>query len=195
MTEVWKPIPSYEGLYEVSNFGNVRSLDRLRTRKVLKGRILKQNFCNSGYLHVNLSKRGNHKTIMVHRIVAKVFVDNDDEKKKIAVNHIDGNKTNNNASNLEWCTYSDNQKHAYKNGLNSWNKTKGKKPKGVIQLDKDTSKEIARYESIGEALRAINAPPSHTSLVNCCNKKKHYNTFHGYKWEWIENMLGAESEE
>ena len=195
MTEVWKPIPSYEGLYEVSNLGNVRSLDRLRIRKVLKGRMLKQNFCNIGYLHVNLSKRGNHKTIMVHRIVAKVFVDNDDKENKIAVNHIDGDKTNNNASNLEWCTYSDNQKHAYKNGLNSWNETKGKKPKGVIQLEKDTSKEIARYESIGEALRAINAPPSHTSLVNCCNKKKHYNTFHGYKWEWIENMLGEESEE
>jgi hypothetical protein len=200
LEEIWKPVPNYEGFYEVSNLGRFRSLDgyrKCRAGKLAKkkGQIIKQGKYPNGYMQVHFKVNGIDKCFLSHRIVADVFVENDNPKLKTIVNHIDGNKYNNNISNLEWVTYSENQKHAYKNGLNSWNETKGKKPKGVIQLEKDTGKEIARYKSIGEALRAINAPQSHTSLVNCCNKKKHYNTFHGYKWEWIENMLGEESEE
>lgn len=109
MSEVWKPIPGYEGLYEVSNYGRVKSLDRYVTRKgkaggkTVYGKIKDFGKNNRGYLMVNLYKGNKAKYRSVHRIVAEVFVHNDDPAVKTIVNHKDEDKTNNHADNLEWC--------------------------------------------------------------------------------------------
>ena len=116
--EVWKPIGNYKGLYEVSNFGNVRSLDKNRayknTTRNIKGKILKS--CNClGYKILTLSKDNIKTNYRVHRIVAEHFINNPDNKPY--VNHIDGNKSNNHYSNLEWVTNQENINHALEMGL------------------------------------------------------------------------------
>lgn len=114
--EKWLPIINYENLYEVSNYGNVKR----KTVNVLysngieclhKGRVLKQELAK-GYKRVTLSKQGKSKRFLVHRLVALHFIENNEKVK--CVNHIDGNKVNNNIKNLEWVTYSQNEKHSYK---------------------------------------------------------------------------------
>jgi len=102
--EVWKTIKDFKN-YEVSNYGNIRS------NHYSKVRILKQENAK-GYLRVSLSKDNIVYRFQVHRLVAIHFILNIQEKP--CVNHIDGNKLNNNVSNLEWCTYSENEKHSYK---------------------------------------------------------------------------------
>ena len=115
IVEVWKPIVNYEGLYEVSNLGNVRGVDRLDPiGRISRGKIFSTK-ATKNYITVRLSKCGNIKTFRIHRLVAEAFIPNPDGKP--CVNHIDGNKQNNHVSNLEWCSYSENMKHAYKNGL------------------------------------------------------------------------------
>ena len=103
--EIWKPIPDYEGLYEVSNFGNVRN-----NRKQLKFYQI-----NSGYLALKLVKDGLRISPLVHRLVALVFCEK--QSHQTEVNHIDGNKQNNHYTNLEWCTSSENKQHALTNGM------------------------------------------------------------------------------
>jgi predicted XRE-type DNA-binding protein len=115
--EEWKPIKGYDGLYEVSNNGRVRSYNKygFKHEKMDNPRIIKQKMSNAGYLRVLLSFRGVYKNHSVHRLVASVFVENLNNKKY--VNHLNGIKTDNKALNLEWCTRSENQYHAYENGL------------------------------------------------------------------------------
>jgi hypothetical protein len=121
--EIWKNIEGYENVYQVSNYGRVRSLDRetlivkgsgLEYKCFYKGKFIKPRIGDRGYLYVNLST-GNRKSYKVHRLVAKQFLEKIPNKS--IVNHIDGNKLNNNASNLEWCTTSENVKHAFDTGL------------------------------------------------------------------------------
>lgn len=113
--EIWKPIKDYEGYYEVSSFGRVRSVDRYveynnREIHLHKGRILKQ-FADKGkeYLNVNLNKNGKNKRKRVNRLVAETFISNPENKTE--VNHIDENKTNNHVDNLEWVTPKENSNH------------------------------------------------------------------------------------
>lgn len=121
--EIWKDIEEYEGLYQVSNLGNVKSLDTIINCKgaknidthIRKGRLLKQNKTTTGYYYVNLSKNAKAKPLIVHRLVAKAFIPNINNYP--IINHIDGNKLNNNVENLEWCDYSHNIKEAYRIGL------------------------------------------------------------------------------
>jgi hypothetical protein len=107
LIEIWKPILGYEGLYEISSFGRVKSLPRNSTIK--KERFLKQHDAGHGYLVVNLSKRINQRTIRVHRLVAEHFIKKIQGKPEI--NHIDGLKINNNKNNLEWVTNKENNLH------------------------------------------------------------------------------------
>lgn len=99
MSEIWKPIPNYEGLYEASSLGRIRSVYRYN-------RILKPMISNSGYARVDLFKNKNRKQFSVHRLIAMTFISNPEGKK--AVNHIDENKLNNCIDNLEWVTHKEN---------------------------------------------------------------------------------------
>jgi len=113
MGEIWKDIKEYEGLYRVSNLGNVKSWHTHKTGK--KGKCLSPKLTPSGYYKVNLYKDHIQKTFSIHQLVANEFIPNKENKK--GVNHIDGNKLNNRLNNLEWATDLENMTHAIKNGL------------------------------------------------------------------------------
>lgn len=139
--ELWKDIDGYDGMYKVSNIGRVYSCPKYRH----KGKILKLHICKNGYLTVGLSKNKKRKNFLVHRLVGMEFVPNIDKKPEI--NHIDGNKKNNNCNNLEWVTSSENQKHSFELGLQiisdkhrlsakKQGKINGLKNKGVPKISK-----------------------------------------------------------
>lgn len=119
--EQWEDVKGYEGYYQVSDLGRVRSLERtiidsLCTR-IFKGKVLKQTEHNGKqpYFYVTLSKSRKNKKLLVHRLVAETFIPNEDNKEQ--VNHIDGDPQNNTIINLEWVTNAENTQHAYDTGL------------------------------------------------------------------------------
>lgn len=161
MEEEWKPIKGYEGIYEVSNMGRVKSLHRSQ------GRILKQYTQDNGYVKVNLSKNGTHNTKRVHRLVATAFIPNPHNKPE--VNHIDGNKENNNVDNLEWCTREYNVRHAFHNGLMKKNT---QQKKSVILY-----KKYGEYKSITEAAKALSV--TRRALSRAINQNSSIHDFIG----------------
>lgn len=141
--EVWKDIEGYEGLYQVSTCGNIKSLAKPRKNGngrsyIQKEKLLKQTFTSTGYKKVELYKDGKRKGFKVHRLVAIAFIPNPDNKPE--VNHIDGNKINNNIDNLEWVTSSENSIHAYETGL-SPNKKELDEIRIIELYNKGASKE------------------------------------------------------
>ena len=115
--EIWKDVKGYEGLYQVSNHGQIRSLDRYIKYKgredklrLIKGVLKPGTLNNHGYLKVSLFKDGKGETREIQRIVAENWIDNPMNKEQ--VNHIDGDKTNNRVENLEWVTPSENKVHS-----------------------------------------------------------------------------------
>ena len=115
MTE-WRDIPGYDGHYQVSAHGNIRSLDRKGVRSILKGRLLKPSLNrHTGYLQIKLGREGIWKCHRVHRLVALAFIPNPNGKS--CVDHIDDCKTNNNVENLQWLSVGENNTKAYKAGL------------------------------------------------------------------------------
>lgn len=115
----WKPIKGYEGLYEVSDVGEVKALKRTinqgKCHRTWEEHIVKFSVDGNGYFRTNLAKDGVNKTVKVHRLVAEAFIPNPSNLPE--VNHIDGNKQNNHVENLEWCSRSENLKHAVEIGL------------------------------------------------------------------------------
>ena len=131
--EIWKDIKGYEGKYQISNLGNVKSVYRKvnhryrgkeKTRTIYE-KILKKAVNRFGYEYVCLTDKSKGKKLKVHRLVAEAFIPNPLNKK--TVNHIDGNKSNNCVDNLEWSTYLENQHHAIETGL--WKPEFLRKPK------------------------------------------------------------------
>ena len=127
--EIWKDVIGYEGLYQVSNLGRVKSYDKVIPQyfndnrgEVLmhrKGKIMKISvYKREGYCYISLSKNGIKKKHKIHRLVALAFISNSNPKEFDMINHIDGNVRNNNANNLEWTNNYGNQIHAIKIGLN-----------------------------------------------------------------------------
>ena len=167
MKEIWKDIKDFEGLYQVSNLGNVKSLDRdiidkngkIRHYKgqIMSGRIKKGT--NQGYVMYDLFKDNKRKTVRLHRLVAEAFIPNPNNLPE--VNHIDGNKENNTVDNLEWCTRGENIKHAYNKNLRS------PAMKGCIERNKNVSIKVAlcdknyniekEFNSISDLAKEINS--------------------------------------
>lgn len=178
--EIWRPIKGYEGWYEVSSYGNVRSLDRLvihseGRKRLWKGKIMKLCHLNNGYLNIELSKNCVKKHHSIHRLVAEAFIPNPDNLP--IVNHKDENPNNNHVSNLEWCTRSYNINYGTRN-----EKVAVKLSKPVFQIDKITNEVITEYPSAAEAVRQTGFNYKHISA--CCNGKR--KTAGGFKWQYKE---------
>lgn len=142
MTENWRDVVGYEGKYEVSDKGNIRSVKRTITRsnghkQWIKSTIRRTSIHCSGYEIVSLSNDCESKTKRVHRLVAEAFLPNKDNKK--CVNHKDGNKINNKIENLEWVTHSENLNHAYENKLR-------KNGSSIILIDEKNNERKFRSE-------------------------------------------------
>lgn len=120
--EYWREIPGYEGLYEASNFGRVRSKEGKKTHtdyhgnRQWKSRIMKTKKMKDGCIQVSLWKNGSHKDHLVYRLIATAFL-GVPPNEKYTVNHKDGNRENNSVENLEWMSLADNIRHGFRNGL------------------------------------------------------------------------------
>lgn len=187
MKEIWKDIPNYEGLYQVSNLGNVKSLcyGARNIRKSNVHKILKHSPNNWGYHKVQLYKNGKSQMLYIHRLVASLFIPNPENK--VQVNHIDGNKENNTVSNLEWATPRENLEHAINLGLKSPTPMLGRKgsanknSKKVSQYDKQGN-YIATYCSIVEAATIVH---THACNISAC-LTGHHKTGAGYIWKYAD---------
>lgn len=115
MREVFEDLIGYEESYQISDKGRIFTKRRLDGNRIIYGRELHPQITEDGYLKVGLTKNSETKRFYVHRLVAQHFIKNPQNLPQ--VNHKDGNKFNNNVSNLEWCTKSQNQEHAVKNSL------------------------------------------------------------------------------
>lgn len=166
--EIWRDIEKYEGLYQVSNQGRVKSL------KFGKEKILKSGKDKDGYLKVDLCKDGKKKTCQVHRLVAQAFIDNPSNLEQ--VNHKDEDKTNNNVSNLEWCSAKYNMNYGTHN-----ERVAKALSKQVNQYSLD-DKLIATYPSTMEVERQLGY--SNKNISKCCLGK--YKQAYKYKWRYAD---------
>ena len=153
--EIWKQLENYEGLYEVSNFGNIKSLgnNKEKCEKIMKGTIAK------GYVRVTLRKNNIAKISLVHRLVARQFIPNLEKKEQ--VNHINGIKSDNNVDNLEWNTAFENMQHASCNNLLNVRKsdnhyaiklTEDKKVELLSLKNKFTQRQLANMFNVTQPL-------------------------------------------
>ena len=177
--EVWKDVKGYEGYYQVSNLGNVRSLDRTilcknGSKRFTTGKILKPQKDYQGYLRVCLNVCGKFKTYRVHRLVALNFLDEKENKDQI--NHVNGVKDDNRLANLEWVTGSENIKHAIKTGLMK-DSYIDRSNKGILnpnsKLDAEDVKKIRQLRKEGYKLKELSDifKVSVVHLSNICNYK------------------------
>lgn len=190
MEEIWKDIPDYEGLYQISNLGRVKSLERklknfyncyYHKEQILKLCVNKK----TGYVYVCLNKNNKGKVMVVHKLIAETFLNKQEFKSMpdedrtlinlddLEVNHKDENKQNNNVNNLEWCTHLYNVNYGTRNSK-LYNRTsfkKGHKPKTCKKVEKYSfdGELLGTYYSIREAGRKNNFSAS--SIYNCCEGK------------------------
>lgn len=164
-----KWIKNYEGLYSVTEDGHIYRYVYNRAIEVAQ-----RKNSNNGYLLITLHKGGGVRTdACVHRVVAETFIPNPENKKY--VNHIDGNKTNNALSNLEWCTSKENCLHAYATGLN-------KHKRKIAQYTVDGTL-VATYNSLTEAQEAVGKPGK--TNIACCLRLDRCKTAYGYVWQYL----------
>lgn len=170
MNEVWKDIKGYEGLYQISDQGNVFSVKRNKTLRPLINTY--------GYHFVNLHRDGKQIASQIHRLVAEAFIPNPDNKPQ--VNHINENKADNRVCNLNWMTNKENmnwgtgKERSHQKQINHPNESKQ-----IIQMDLNNN-VIAIWPSMSEAERA---GFSKGTIWNCCNGVQ--KTHKGYKWEYV----------
>ena len=186
--EIWKPIKGFEGLYEISNTGLVKSLRREVPNNggisIVKEKILKPQKEKNGYLRIGLNKRNKKYMFLIHRLVAESFIPNVNNYAEI--NHKDGNKSNNNVDNLEWCSRSYNIKHSYINKLRNTdiNRKNAKKmieknKRKVVQKDLNGNM-INIFDSIKEAGELTNI-----DKTNICSVCKHKGYYKNSRWLYL----------
>ena len=182
--EIWKPIKGYDIEYLISNYGNIISpehkiIDKRGIKQTFKKRFIKPVLHSTGYYVVTFRKQSKKVTIRIHRLVAKLFVENPNNYN--IVDHIDGNKTNNKATNLRWVTNSENilNPNTYFNFKNKCLITQQRYVKPVFKLD-NNFKIIAKYDSVEIAAKEHNCTPP---LIRKCCKNKHY-TAKGFHWSY-----------
>ena len=168
MEEIWKDIEGYEGLYQVSNYGNIKSLSKVVKNAYgvhrTEDKILKPQTKKDGYLQIQLSKNGKQKHYKVHRLVALTYIANPNNYP--CVNHKDENKSNNHVSNLEWCTYE------YNTNYGTRNKRASEKLKGKMKNKKLTKQQLEkRYRKVKciEDNRVFNS--IYEASIYCVGKK------------------------
>lgn len=185
MNEIWKDIPGYEGLYQVSNCGNVRSLDRIIKCKNGKirgypGVLLKQDSTKDGHKRCRLCNQGCDKHFFVHRLVASAFIENPNNFP--IVNHKDENPSNNSVNNLEWCT----GKYNVNYGTSIERRTLHT---DYQRIRKNQRKQVAQYDLEGNLIKiwssrkeCTEAGFTGTAITRCAQgkRKKHK----GYIWKW-----------
>lgn len=183
--EEWKDIKGYEGLYQVSNWGRVKSLERwvdfgTTTKRKIEEILLKASDNGNGYKCVKLGRNGGKK--FVHRLVAEAFIDNPNNYP--CINHKDENKTNNNVDNLEWCSYSYNINYGNrtKKALENKKDTKNNiRSKPIVAIDFNGNIKYL-FPSIGEAHReGFNL----SGISQCCNFKR--SSYKNLIWRFIKN--------
>ena len=202
---VWRDIPGYEGKYQVSNDGKVRSLNYRHTGKK---QILKERVDIGGYAVIGLCKDGKEKKYKVHRLIALAFIPNPNNLPY--VNHKDENKTNNHVSNLEWCTAKYNVNYGTRNERHS-KKVKGKQLteehirkisennakywKGKKGKDNPNSRPILMYSKDGEFIKRFDSVSDaseylgrdrHSNCITECTSGRN-KTAYGYKWKYEED--------
>lgn len=172
MQEIWKDIEGYNGYHQISNYGRVKSCDRISNNRrgnyLKKSKILKTSVDNDGYIHVTLCKNGERKTFTIHKLVATSFIEN--PFNLLEINHKDENKANNNVENLEWCTR--------KYNLNYGNRMK-KIRKCVVQYYNEV--EVCSFNSIMDAENKTSINKG--SISNCCLGKT--KTAGGFNWKYV----------
>ena len=175
MEETWKNIKGYEGLYQVSNTGRVKSLGNRKTRKE---KLKSTRNDTNGYEKVDLCKNGKIKTFYIHRLVAQAFIPNTNKFKEI--NHKDENSSNNKVENLEWCTrrYNVNYGSRNKKASDTQMGNKGK----VIKQFNINGDVLGIWKSMRQASKELNINVGNIS--NCCNNK--IKTAGGYKWAFLD---------
>lgn len=178
MIEIWKDIKGYEGLYQVSNMGRVKSLEKkLRGKnngvRTLAEKCLKLK-THLGYHTVNLYKDGKQKTFFVHILVADNFIPNPENKP--CIDHINTIRSDNRVENLRWCTHKENSN----NPLTLKHNSDGQKDKNtIIQLTIDRY-YIRTWNCANDIERELGIKSSR--IIGCCKGKKKHNTVGGYRW-------------
>ena len=187
MQEIWKDIRNYEGLYQISNNGNVKSLGRWvncknKGKRWQEEKILKPSVEGNGYQRVGLHENGTIKNYFVHRLVAQAFIQNPNNYPQ--VNHKNEIKDDNRVENLEWCDakYNVNYGTARERGAEKISKKliNGKKSKPVLQINTKTDEIIRVFPSAMEVERQLGFSNSHIS--ECC--KGNRKTCGGFKWQY-----------
>lgn len=178
--ELWKDIPNFEGLYQASSLGNIRSIYRYK-------KVLKQTKSKNGYLKVMLCANKKRKLISVHRLIAMTFLENFDIN--LQANHKNGIKTDNKVENLEMVTPSENIRHSFKNGLQKAKYGENHPLYRKYGKDNKTSKKVNQYDmqgnfiktwdSIKDVERELNI--NNSNISSCCNGKK--GSAGGFKWK------------
>lgn len=187
MNEIWLDIKDYEGLYQASNFGRVRSLDRIVSYerygeivyKKQKGQILKPYISNDGYYIVRLCKNKVSTPFLVHRLVAETFIPNPENKP--CTNHLDEVKTNNRVDNLNWMTYKENSNWGTGVERQVQKRINGKRSKVVERTSPDGNIDV--WPSTRECERKTGIPSS--MISRWCNGS---NDISGHKWRYIKQI-------